>query len=698
MADWSSRLSLAGQRGALFAWAPVCLGIGIGLYLLLPTEPAAPIWAALAALLCCGIGLLLLGFWRWPPLVAVVLVVLGLCLGGARSWQVAAPILDFRYYGAVDGRIVEIDRSASDALRLTLDRVVLERMDPDETPAHVRLSLHGDQRWLDPTPGQRIAVTGHLLPPQGPVEPGGFDFRRMAWFDRLGAVGYARTPALPLEPPGRALPVDRLRASVADYMRRHLPGEGGAFAAAITTGDRSGIGAATLEDLRRSNLAHLLAISGLHMGILTAVVFGVLRAALAALPRPALVWPCRSIAAIGALGGAAFYLALSGGNVATQRAFVMAAVVLVALVLGRRALTLRSVALAALVVLLLEPEALAGPGFQMSFAATAALVAAFRLLRDRFPGRRRGGPVGFLATLVLSSAVAGAATAPFSAAHFNQVSQYGLLANVLTVPLMGAVLMPGAVLAAVLAPLGFAWIGLWTMAPAISWILGVAHWVAGLDGAVIPVPSPGAAVLPVFSLGALFVMLWRGRLALAGLVPVAAAFGLWAASSRPDALIDASGGLIGVLGPEGRALSKDRGSGFAAAIWLENDGDPATQRQAAARPGLERAPATAVGQVGGVSLHHIFGRGGAERAAEVCLPGRIVVVSTETDIEGSCLLLDEKALAATGSVSLRAGPQGVTIVTTRAVTGNRPWSSPTETRGDQPIEASGLLAAVLPAQ
>ncbi len=698
MADWSSRLSLAGQRGGLFAWTPVCLGIGVGLYLALPSEPSLPVWAGIAALLCSGIGLLVAGFWRWPPLVALVLVGLGLCVGGARSWQVAAPILDFRYYGAVEGRVVAIDRSASDVPRVTLDRVVLERIDPDDTPARVRLSLHSDQRWLDPMPGQRIAATGHLLPPQGPVEPGGFDFRRMAWFDRLGAVGYARSPALLLEAPGRALPVDRLRASIAGYMRRHLPGEAGAFAAAITTGDRSGIGAETLEDLRRSNLAHLLAISGLHMGVLTAVVFGFLRAGLAILPRPALTLPCRSIAAIGALGGAAFYLALSGGNVATQRAFVMAAVVLVALVLGRRALTLRSVALAALVVLLLEPEALAGPGFQMSFAATTALVAAFRLLRDRFPNRRRGGAAGFLATLVLSSAVAGAATGPFSAAHFNQISQYGLLANVLTVPLMGAALMPGAVLSAVLAPLGLAWIGLWAMAPAISWVLGVAHWVAGLEGVVIPVPSPGAAVLPVLSLGALFVMLWRGRWALAGLVPVAAAFCLWATTSRPDVLIDASGGLVGVLGAEGRALSKARGSGFAAAIWLENDGDPASQREAAERPGLVHSTGAARGNIGDVPIYHLFGRGGAARAAEACLPGRVVIVSSAVQIEGPCLVLDEIALRSTGSVSLRAGPRGVTVRTAQAATGSRPWSPRPGTHEGRPIGAEDLLVAVLPAQ
>ncbi len=673
MTDRLARLRLDAQRGGLFLWSPVCLGVGIGLYLALPAEPSGMAWVVLAIALACGAVALVAGLWRWPPAIGIVLVALGFAVGGVRNWQVAAPVLDFRYYGAVEGRIVEIDRSASEKPRLTLDRVVLERMDPDDIPARVRLSLHGEQSWLDPRPGQRIAVTAFLSPPQGPVEPGGFDFQRMAWFERLGAVGYARTPALLMEPSGRALRIDRLRDRIARYVRTHLPGEEGAIAVALTTGDRSGLSQETLQDLRDANLAHLLAISGLHMGILTGVVFGAARILLAAVPGPALNWPAKSLAAVIAIGAGAFYLALSGGNVATQRAFIMATVVLVAVILGRRALTLRAVAIAALIVLTFRPEALSGPGFQMSFAATTALVVVYRLLRNRL-GPGRPGPVRFASSLVLSSAIAGAATAPFAAAHFNQVSQYGLLANVLSVPLMGSVLMPAAVLAAVLAPLGLAWIGLEIMAPAIRWILGVANWVAGLEGATIPVPSPGEAVLPLIAVGSLWAILWRGRWAMAGAAPVVCAFALWTASSRPDVLIDASGGLIGVMGPEGRVLSKPRGAGFAARVWLENDGDSVDQEAAAARPGLERDGDTLWARVGDVEIWHVFGRGGAERAAAACRPGRIVVTTADVEATEDCVMLDETALRETGSVSVRATEDGVLISTAAEHAGSRPWS------------------------
>ncbi|MCE8459442.1 ComEC/Rec2 family competence protein, partial [Rhodovulum sulfidophilum] len=217
----------------------------------------------------------------------------------------------------------------------------------------------------------------------------------------------------------------------------------------------------TIQALRDSNLAHLLAISGLHMGLLTGVIFAALRFALALWPRLALRLPVKKIAAAGALAVGAVYLALSGGNVATERAFIMVAAVLGAVMADRRALTLRAVALAALIVLVLTPESLTQAGFQMSFAATTALIAVFAALRDRPEGgwRPPRWAQGVLA-VVISSAVAGAATAPFGAAHFNQVSQFGLLANLASVPLMGLLVMPAAVAAACLAPFGLAGLGL----------------------------------------------------------------------------------------------------------------------------------------------------------------------------------------------------------------------------------------------
>lgn len=661
------------QRGHLFPWVPVCVGLGIGAYFALPKEPPMAVWAALGGLLVLGAALLQRRAARHPLALAVLLAVAGLCLAGARAHLVAAPKLAFRYYGPVEGRIVRIDRSASDAVRLTLDRVVLSDTVPARTPARVRVSLHGEQRFIVPRPGLTVILTGHLSPPAGPVEPGGFDFQRLAWFLRLGAVGYTRSPVLALGPPGRALPVERLRMRISSAVRAKMDGEAGAFAAAITTGDRSDMGRATLEALRDANLAHLLAISGLHMGLLTGFVFSALRLGLAAVPYLALHAPTKSWAAAGALAAGAVYLALSGGNVATQRAFVMMAVVLCAVMLGRRALTLRAVAVAALIVLALRPESLTGPGFQMSFAATTALVAVFGALRDgswqRLPRWLRP-PLA----VALSSAVAGAATAPFAAAHFNQIAQYGLLANLLTVPLMGAVVIPAAVLAACLWPFGHSWIGLSLMEPPVAWILAVAQLVAERPSALIHVPAPGPHVLPLLSLGLLWLALWQGRMRIAGALPALAALLLWAQTERPDLLIASDGRLAGLMTPEGRALSKAKGGSFVASIWLENDGDPADQKTAAARPGFSGDRSALAFDISGNPAVLLGGRGAAGRAERHCNEAVLVILPAESKASGDCRIVDRTVLTERGSLAIHAADGLLQMTGALDRAGTRLWT------------------------
>ena len=678
-------IALAAARGQLFPFVPVFLALGIGVYFTLPVEPASHHWLALLAL---G-GTLSALSWRGPEafrplMLAASLVILGLCVAGWRAHSVGAPVLGWRYYGPVEGRIVAVDRSVSDALRLTLDQVVLRDTPPARTPARVRISLHSAGLDIDPVPGLRVILTAHLGPPGGPVEPGGFDFRRHAWFDRLGAVGYTRSPVLALAPPAEdwALAITRLRMSMSAGLQGRIAGEPGGFVAAILTGDRSGVGLETTEALRRSNLAHLLAISGLHMGLLTGVVYGALRALLALSPLVALRLPIRKIAALGALAAASFYLMLSGGNVATQRAFVMAAVMLGAVLLDRRALSQRSVALAAILILLWRPEALLSPGFQMSFAATVALVAVFQTLRRRrarilaakprgAERRRLPGWLMGLGSIALCSLVAGLATAPVAAAHFHRMAEYGLLANLLSMPLMGTVVMPGAVLAAALWPVGLEGWGLWLMEMGTRWILGVADWVSRLEGAVRPVSAPPPWVLPAVALGMLWLILWPGRTRAAGALVALLALGGWTQAERPAILIAETGGLIGVMTDQGRALSRPRGDGFVARNWLEADGDDADQVEAAARMvGADRLT------IAGETFVQLAGVRAPEALAGVCAAGVTVVANTALPrpAPGPCRLLDPGALAATGALAGHVTPAGLIWVAAQDRAGDRPWT------------------------
>ncbi len=657
---------LLAQRGHLLGWVPVCLSLGIGSYFSIAWEP--PMSAL--ALLALGAMILLAPVRALPEPVSPLasglsLCLLGFVLAGMRTHAVAEPVLGWRYYGAVEGRVVAIDRSQSDALRLTLDRVRLDRVPPHRTPDRVRVSLHGDAAdSIEPVPGLRVMTTAHLSPPSGPVEPGGFDFQRHAWFERLGAVGYTRVPLLGVAAAaeGQAgLAVFRVRMAASAHLQRRLAGDVGGFAAAITTGDRSAMSRAALDDLRASNLAHLLAISGLHMGLLTAVVFGALRILLALIPIVALHWPTKAIAAVGALVAATGYLALSGGNVATERAYVMVAVALGALIIGRRALSLRAVAVAATIVLVLRPEVLMGPGFQMSFAATTALVAVFGWLR----GVEMAWVPRWLKpalSVFISSAVAGFATAPIAAAHFNAIAHYGLIANLMSVPLMGVLVIPAAVLALVLYPVGLDGLALWAMGLGLRWILGVADYVAGLDGARGYVPGPGGWVLPLLSLGFLTLILWQGRLRWGGLAAMALAFVLWHGATRPALLIADTGTLVGVMTEEGRALSKAKGAGFVARNWLENDGDGVDQQIAAAR-------------WQGAAIVHLSGKR-ALAAFNGCGPEEIVVTSVDApQLEGApCMVFDPARLKQTGAVALDPGPEGWRITTARELTGERLWT------------------------
>ena len=666
--------ALQQARGTLFPWVAMFIGCGVAIWFALPFEPAEGFYLTVAIVLMVTVGL---AWWgpelAQPLLVVAACVAVGVLAAGLRGHLVQAPVLEFRYYGPVQGRVIGIDRSASDALRLTLDRVVLDRVAPDDTPLRIRVSVAGELAFQ---PGQVVLLTGHLSAPEGPVEPGGFDFRRMAFFNQLGAVGYTRTPVvLWAEAEAGTQVINRLRSAMGTGMRAQMPSQAGAFAAGAMTGDRSGITLDTVQALRDSNLAHLLAISGMNLAFLIGFTFALIRYGLALVPVVALRVDARKVAAVLSLAVAWFYLLLSGANVATERAFIMVAVMLGAVLLDRRALTMRSVAIAGVIILVWQPESLAEPGFQLSFAATVALIAGFGALDGAVMRERMPRWVMPLFTLVLSSVLAGAATAPFAAAHFNRFTDYGLLANLLTVPMMSLVMAAGAV-AALLAPLGLEALPLWVMEQASRWILFIAHWIAGLDGAVTPIVSPGPWVLPLLTFGGVFAILWKGRLRLAGLVPMAVALLLWMQAERPLLLIEPSGALVGLMGPEGRALSAANGAGFAAENWLTDDGDLATQKVAAGRPGFTGPKGRRSFDLGGLRGVSLTGKGAEAGLPAACDVADLVVIGVwlEPAPPKGCLVIDRASLARSGSLALHVIDGGWRITPARRA--KRLWSGP----------------------
>ncbi|MGH1576337.1 ComEC/Rec2 family competence protein [Planktotalea sp.] len=669
---WRDNLNAEIAQG--FVFAPAFYSLGILAFFGMSEEPSA-VHIGLCVMIALFTCLLVkrASYALRPVIWIAALVTLGFSVAGLRSYSLAAPVLEWRTYGPVEGRVIGVDRSASGALRVTLDEVRLGLRDVQQTPRKIRISLYGSDSEGVPRAGSRVMTTAHLSPPSGPAEPYGFDFQRHAWFTQIGGVGYTRVPVLLAAEPSDGFSFFALRLSLSKRIQSHLSGQTGAFAAALMTGDRSGLSQDTLTNLRHSNLAHLLAISGLHMGLLVGFVFASLRILMAAIPVLAIYSGVKKVAALGGLIAAAGYLGLSGGSVATERAFVMAAVALGAVFLERRAISLRAVAVAALIILSRRPEAILGPGFQMSFAATTALVVVFNAISARNAGKPPSKPIRRLISgTVISSAVAGLATLPFAAAHFNTISHFGLIANLVSVPLMGLLIIPLAVVAVCLMPLQLDALPLHLLGIGLDWILSVAETVSHWPGAISKVPTPPNWAVFSLSIGLLCLALMASKLRFAGLIGVAVALLGWSALKRPDVLISDTGGLIGVLTEQGRALNKTKGAGFVAGVWLENDGDSAPQSVAGARWGGAAKSMT----IGKRAIHAATGKRGLH-AFEGCDPNDIAVFSEDFEAIVPCEVFDKRRLRKTGSVALFLTETGdLETITAREVAGRRYWNDP----------------------
>ena len=420
--------TLARERDRWAPWLPVGLGTGIGLYFALPGEP--PPWlapAAVAAVSCLGYLAR-----RRPPwfmlLVGFGLVFSGFAVAQWRTISVAAPMLTERLGPTgVSGRVIRVESFPKGA-RITLEKPRISRLQPDLTPERIRLRLRGRQPPLGP--GDWVRLRAMVMPPAPPAAPGAFDFQRQSYFRELGGVGFAFGPAVVLAPSGDGgldgllLGLERVRQGIAARVKAGLDGVPGAISVALMTGDRSAIPEDTMAAMRDSGLAHLLAISGLHVGLVAGILFVGLRGFLALVPPLALRFPIKKWAAAAAIMGAFAYGMVAGATVPTQRALLMIGLVLAAVLFDRRGISMRTVAWAAVIVLLFRPESLLGPSFQLSFAAVVALIAAYEVVRDR---RRFNGPpswhrkiVFYIAGVALTTLVAGLATAPFAAFHFKR--------------------------------------------------------------------------------------------------------------------------------------------------------------------------------------------------------------------------------------------------------------------------------------
>ena len=686
--QWVSQ-ALNVERERWFLWLPVGLGVGIGVYFALPSEP--PLTYVLGGALTTAAGLWLvrrhacLSLFFWMMFLGLA----GVALGGVRTWWVAAPVVQAET-GAVqvEGQILRLE-TLDQGQRVTLGHVRISRLGPDRTPKTVRLKLNGVQP--DVLPGDWVSARANLRPPPPPAMPGAFDFQRQSYFQGLGGVGFAFGPVRLIgQAPDQGVAslgfaLQRLRTQLAETVRGHLTGDVGAVAAALMTGDRGAISEPVLEDMRASGLAHLLAISGLHVGLIAGLVFFAVRAGLALWPRVALVYPIKKWAAVAAAGAAFFYALMAGATVPTQRAFLMAALVLLAVVLDRNPISMRTVAWAALVILVISPESLLGASFQMSFAAVVALVAVYEALRDKGVLQRRAetwpGRIGrYVLGVALTSVVAGVATGVFAAYHFNRVADFGLVANILAVPLTALWIMPWAIVAYVLAPLGWEGLALQPMGWGIEGVLAVAQEVGGWPGAVSHVPAFSTAALVAISLGGLWLALWRRPQRYLGIVVVAVGIILGAGATPPDVIINAQGTLAAVrtdgAGYAYSSLSKAR---FAGEAWMRRAGWAMTPgRWPKSGEGDQSLRCDAVGCVYRKAGRSVAFSRQADALWEDCHNAAVVVNLSDlaaATCAGPRVVLSQGDLRRFGAHALWLGDGagGVRVETVAGQRGKRPW-------------------------
>lgn len=672
---------LEAERGQLPLWLPVAYGAGIAGWFAL-ADARQWIGFVLAALGLAAAGAGLRGRAGRALLLAGLLLAAGCGSMWWRANRVAAPVLARPVAASFEGEVLRLDRLSARGLV----RLVLAPSARADLPARVRVNIDADVAPAGLAPGARVAVRARLVPPPPPSVPGAYDFRRVAWFDGLGATGRALDPVKLLRAPPAA--GRDLRAALSAHIESRLPGSAGGIASALATGDEGAITEDDSEAMRRAGLAHLLSVSGLHVTAVTGAAMLVVLRLLALSPWLALRVRLPLVAAGAGALAAIGYTWLTGGQVPTIRSCVAALLVLTALTLGREALTLRLVAAGAMVVLLLWPEALAGPSFQLSFTAVAAIVSLHETpqVRSWFEVQEEGAVrrlVRGAASLLLTGLVVELALMPIGLFHFHKGGLYGAVANIAAIPLTTFVVMPLEALALVADLVGAGAPFWWLTRQAMALLLWIAHTVADAPGSVAALPVMPAAAFALMVVGGLWLGLWRTRVRRAGLVPLFLGAAWALATPGPDLLVTGDGRHVALRMADGSfALLRDRAGDFTRQVLGENGGVEADALAALGdRPDARCSPDLCVAEIGGGSRHW---RIAATRSAYPLAWGALVAVCADSDIVVSerrlpraChprwLRLDRPNLARTGGVAitLKSG-----VVRTVRGAARHPWLDP----------------------
>jgi competence protein ComEC len=594
-------------HGRLFLLLPVFLGLGVIFWFTVERDP--PLWLPALGLPLLFAGLTL-GRQRRSVLrygiIGLALVLCGMGLAAIETLRHGTVVLDSPVTTRIEGIVERREAAGEGRWRYEILLTSTERPMLARQPHHIAVLARGQTVPVEP--GQRIRGLARLSPPSGPALPGLSDFAFASYFDDIGAIGYfygkpATGEAMEARRFGEDLRVGlfALRGAIGDRIRSIVPGDAGAFAAAIVTDERRAISRDTLEALRLSGLAHIVAISGLNMALAAGIFFVGVRTLLSLCGGFAQRFAIKKIAAAGALLMATAYYLISGFGVSAERAYLMMAIMLIAVFFDRPSISLHNVALAALVILIMSPSAVLGASFQMSFSATAALIAGYaawmayrshaqddaRLPQAGLVGTLVGLVIGTLAGTAMTSLIGGLSTAIFSASHFHQLTGYGLIANLATMPLIALVVMPCGLVGMLLMPFGLDAPFFHLMGQGLELVIAVARLVASWGGE-LSTGRPHPWFLAIAVTGFLILVLSHTRLRLLGLPLLALAFGLFALPGQGPSrrlVIAEDGGMAALVEARTAAVNRRKPPDFVYRQWQN------ALRVAKTVPPRERKPA-----------------------------------------------------------------------------------------------------------
>ena len=696
LAAWTKGHAAAeAERGQLFPWIAVAFGAGIATYFSADREPVVSIVVSVAIALVAA-AFLLRGWRAFAAVALLAAAAAGFATASLKTAWVEHRVLVRPIFSVTLAGFVELreERERSDRFVLRVDRFEPVRVRAD-TPPHIERVRLSVRKGTAPAVGSYVELKARLSPPFTALRPGGYDFARDIYFQGIGASGFVLGAIRPMAAPQSggwwlryAVAINGMRDAIDARIRQTATGDVRAIATALLTGKRDAISAPVNEAMYVSGLGHVLSISGYHMAIVAGAVFFAVRALLALFPPLTAGFPIKKWAAVTALLAAAFYLVLSGAEVATQRSFLMTAVVLVGVMVDRRAITFRTLAVAAMAVMLVAPEAVVHPSFQMSFAATLGLVALMDRDRALFStadntGVARAALWGGreIAILALASLVAGLATMPYAAFHFHRATPFGVLSNLLAMPIVSGLVMPAGLLGLLAAPFGFDGVFWRLMEWGIDWMIAVALWVAALPGAAGRVPAFGIGPLLLASLGLIVVALLRTPLRWFGCLLALPAVALVLATRQPDILIASDGQDVAVRGSDGRLrFMQTKKDEFAIRAWLAADADARASDDPTLGDGVRCDRAGCAVQLPGGRYVTIAQR--ADAFADDCVKAKVIVTARQPPAACKARLFSAERLHETGSVALYDHEGELVVESVRPAGTSRPWARGTPAERD----------------